>query len=282
MRMLFLSMYIVCGLVFSHVAMAGGAGNVAEIWQIQHPGMAAPWQLGLQRPVTPVMERLYHLHNDILLVIIVAITIFVLGLLAYVCFRFNAKRSPTPSRTTHNTLIEILWTAVPILILVVITIPSLRIHYFMDKAQDAEMTLKVAGYQWYWGYEYPDQGGIAFESRIVPDPTKKLSLDEERKQLAGEPRLLAVDNPVVVPVDTTVRVLITASDVIHSWSVPAFGIKLDAVPGRVNETWFKATKTGTYRGQCSQLCGVWHGFMPIVVKVVPKEEFARWVAEKKK
>ena len=246
----------------------------------ESPGMAYPWQLNLQLPVTPVMERLYNLHSA-LLILITIITIFVLLLLTYVCIRFSAKNNPVPSKTTHNTLVEIIWTSVPILILVAIAGPSLETHYFMDKAQNAEMTLKVVGYQWYWGYEYPDQGGINFESHITPDPTKKLSADEERAALNGEPRLLSVDNPAIVPIDTTVRVLITGSDVIHSWSVPAFGVKMDAVPGRVNETWFKATQLGTFRGQCSQLCGIWHGFMPIVVKVVSKEDFAAWVETQK-
>ncbi len=246
------------------------------------PGMAIPWQIGLQTPVTPVMEKLYDLHNGLLLFAISVITIFVLGLLAFVCVRFSAKNNPVPSKTTHNTLVEIVWTTIPILVLVLIAIPSLRIHYFMDRAQDAQMTLKVVGYQWYWGYEYPDQGDISFESRIKPDPTKQLSEEEELKELGGEPRLLAVDNPAVVPVDTTVRVLVTGADVIHSFSMPAFGVKIDAVPGRINETWFKATKIGTYRGQCSQLCGVWHGFMPIVIKVVSKDDFAAWVAAQKK
>jgi cytochrome c oxidase subunit 2 len=247
-------------------------------------GIANPWQLGLQTPVTPVMERLYNLHTA-LTILITIIAVFVMILLGYVCFRFNAKRNPTASKTTHNTLVEIIWTTVPILILIGIAIPSLRLHYYMDRAVDAQMTLKVAGYQWYWSYEYPDQGDISFESHIFPneqDTSRKVTAEEELKQLNGEPRLLSVDNPAVVPVNTTVRVLITGNDVIHSWSVPAFGVKLDAVPGRVNETWFKATEIGTYRGQCSQLCGVWHGFMPIVVKVVSKEDFDAWVAEKKK
>jgi cytochrome c oxidase subunit 2 len=246
-------------------------------------GVATPWQLGLQAPVTPIMERLYDLHTN-LTILIVIITIFVLCLLGYACIRFSAKNNPNPSKTTHNTLIEIIWTSVPILILIAIAIPSLRLHYFMEKAVDAQMTLKVTGYQWYWGYEYPDQGDISFESHIFPneqDTTRNVTIEEDRKQLGGEPRLLTVDNPAIVPVDTTVRVLITGNDVIHSWAVPAFGIKMDAVPGRVNEVWFKATQTGTYRGQCSQLCGVWHGFMPIVVKVVTKEEFAAWVAKQK-
>lgn len=247
-------------------------------------GIATPWQLGLQAPVTPVMERLYDLHSA-LLILITIITIFVMGLLAYVCVRFSAKNNPTPSKTTHNTMVEIIWTSLPILILIGIAIPSLRLHYYMDRAVDAKMTLKVSGYQWYWGYEYPDQGGISFESHIFPneqDTSRKVSVAEELKELNGEPRLLSVDNPVVVPVNTVVRVLITGNDVIHSWSVPAFGVKLDAVPGRINETWFKATQIGTYRGQCSQLCGVWHGFMPIVVKVVSQQDFDAWVASQKK
>jgi cytochrome c oxidase subunit 2 len=250
----------------------------------EHPGMAVPWQLGLQAPATPVMEKLYDLHSG-LLVLISIIAISVLLLLIYTCIRFRAKNNPTPSKTTHNTLVEIIWTSVPILILIGIAIPSLRIHYFMDKAVDAQMTLKVTGYQWYWGYEYPDQGGISYESHIFPneqDTTRKVSLEEDRNQLAGEPRLLSVDNPAIVPVNTTVRVLVTGNDVIHSWSVPAFGVKMDAIPGRVNETWFRATETGTFRGQCSQLCGVWHGFMPVVVKVVSQEEFNAWVAQQKK
>lgn len=246
----------------------------------QETGMAKPWQLNLQPPATPVMEKLYDLHGG-LLILITAITLFVLALLAYVCVRFSAKNNPVPSKTSHNTLVEIVWTAIPILILVAIAIPSLRIHYFMDKVPNAEMTVKVTGYQWYWGYEYPDNGGVSFESRPTPDPTKLAPPEEDRAALNGEPRLLSVDNPLVVPVDTNVRVLVTGADVIHSWSIPAFGIKMDAIPGRVNETWFKATQTGTFRGQCSQLCGVWHGFMPVVVKVVSKEEFAAFVEEKK-
>lgn len=251
----------------------------------QHPGMATPWQLNLQAPVTPVMEKLFNLHHG-LLILIIAISVFVLCLLTYTCIRFRAKNNPTPSKTTHNTLIEFIWITVPILILGAIFVPSLRIHYYMDKAPKAEMTLKVVGYQWYWSYEYPDQGGISYESRIIPsneqfsDPSKKPTPEQLAEALKGEPRLLTVDNPAIVPVDTEIRLLTTANDVIHSWSVPAFGIKLDAIPGRVNETWFKATEVGTYRGQCSQLCGTWHGFMPVVVKVVSKEDFAKWVAEK--
>lgn len=233
-------------------------------------GMAKPWQMNFQPPATPVMEKLEGLHHY-LLILISVIVAFVMGLLAYVCVRFSKKNNPTPSKNTHNTLIEILWTVVPVMILVGIAIPSLRLHYYMDRAVDPEMTLKITGYQWYWGYEYPDYDGLAYEAYI-----KK---DEELKP--GEPRLLSTDKPVVIPVDTTVRVLLTAADVIHSWAMPAFGVKTDAVPGRLNETWFKATRPGIYYGQCSELCGVNHGFMPIEIHVVEKDVFQQWVERAK-
>ncbi|MDX2112471.1 MAG: cytochrome c oxidase subunit II [Alphaproteobacteria bacterium] len=234
-------------------------------------GLAEPWQLGFQQAATPVMERLNADHN-LLLVIITAITLFVLALLVVIIVKFNRKANPVPSKTAHNTKLEIIWTVVPIIILVVIAIPSLRVHYFMEDTEQAEMDLKVTGYQWYWGYKYPTHGGFEFESRMIPD--------KEIKE--GQVRLLSVDNPVVVPVDTKVRVLLTGADVIHSWAMPAFGVKRDAMPGRLNETWFKATRTGTFYGQCSELCGVGHGFMPIEVRVVSKEDFASWVSEQQK
>lgn len=236
-----------------------------------HDGLARPWQLGFTNPASPVMEKLYDIHN-FLLVIITLISLFVLALLVYICLRFNRKANPVPSKVTHNTKLEIVWTTIPILILVVIAIPSLRIHYFMEEIVEPEITLKVTGYQWYWHYEYPDFGGFGFDSVLVKDQELK----------PGDHRLLAVDNRVVVPVDTNVRVQMTAADVIHAWAVPAFGIKRDAIPGRLNETWFKATKTGTFYGQCSELCGVGHGFMPIVIDVVDKEEFQAWTAQKRK
>lgn len=228
--------------------------------------MAKPWQLGLQDPVTPTAEKLYSFHN-MLNIIIFAITFFVLGLLIYVVLKFNSKANPTPSKTTHNILIEVIWTAVPVLILVVIALPSLRVLYFMDRTEDADMTLKIIGHQWYWSYEYPDHGDFAFDSYLV----------EEEDLEDDQPRLLTVDNPVVVPVNTTIRLIMTSDDVMHNWAMPAFGVKMDTVPGRINETWMKVTKEGTYYGQCSELCGVNHGFMPITVKVVSKEEFAKWV-----
>lgn len=235
-----------------------------------YEGMATPWQLNFQAPATPVMEKLYNLHT-FLLYIITFISLFVLVLLTYICIRFRRKANPVPSKITHNTKLEIIWTAIPILILVVIAVPSLRLHYFMELPQEADMTLKVVGYQWYWRYEYPDHGGFGFDSYIKKDADLE----------PGEHRLLAVDNRVVVPVDTTVKVLLTGADVIHAWAMPAFGVKKDATPGRLTETWFKATRTGTFYGQCSELCGVGHGFMPIVVDVVSKDDFAAWVARKK-
>jgi cytochrome c oxidase subunit 2 len=181
--------------------------------------------------------------------------------------RFNSKTNPVPSKTTHNTLLEVVWTLLPVIILVVLVIPSLKMLYYVDKTVDAEMTLKVTGYQWYWGYEYPDNGGINFLSNLVQDSDLK----------PGQPRLLATDNPVVLPVDTNIKILTAASDVIHAWAIPAFGIKMDAVPGRLNETWVRIDKEGTFYGQCSEICGQGHGYMPIEVHAVSRQAFAEWV-----
>ena len=227
-----------------------------------------PWQIDFQTPATPMMERIYDM-NVLLTVIIVLITIFVLALLTYVVLKFREDRNPTPSKTTHNTLIEVIWTVVPIMILVLIAIPSFKLLYFNDVIPKADMTIKAIGHQWYWSYEYPDHGDISFDA---------IMLEEEELQ-PGQPRLLQTDTEVVVPVDTTVKVLVTASDVLHAWTIPAFGAKIDAVPGRINETWFKAMREGTYYGQCSELCGTNHGFMPITVRVVSRAEFDNWVAE---
>jgi cytochrome c oxidase subunit 2 len=246
--------------------------SVAVAAENHYEGMAKNWQLGMQEPATPVMEQLVWMHDNILLGMCIGISIFVLALLLYVCVRFSRKNNPVPSKTSHNTKLEIIWTTLPILILILIAIPSLRLHYFMERDIEPEMTLKVVGYQWYWHYEYPDQKGINFDSYMLKDKDLK----------EGDHRMLAVDNRVVVPVDTKIRVLITGADVIHSFAVPAFGIKRDGIPGRLNETWFKATKVGTFYGQCSELCGVGHGFMPIVIDVVSKDDFSKWVASKKK
>ncbi len=234
-------------------------------------GMGRDWQLDLQPPGSGTMLQLKNMHTY-LLWLITGITIFVLALIIYIGIRFNANNNPVPSKTTHNSVIEAVWTIIPILILIAIAIPSLRLHYNMAVTHNPEMTIKVVGRQWYWQYEYPDNGKFGFDSYMITE--------KDRKE--GDIRLLSVDNKLVVPVDTTVRVLITAGDVIHSWSVPAFGVKRDAIPGRLNETWFRAEKIGVYFGQCSQLCGVQHGFMPIEVHVVSKEDFARWVETAKK
>jgi len=252
--------------VFAFLSWFASAATASA--EAPYEGIAKPWQLGFQEAASPVMEKLTHMH-DLLLVIITAITVLVLVALTYICIRFRRSRNPIPSKTTHNSLLEVIWTGIPILILVVIAIPSLRLHYFMEKVVDPELTVKVVGYQWYWHYEYPDNGGFGFDSYMKKD-----------NLAPGEHRLLAVDNRVVVPVDTTVRLLITGADVIHAFAVPALGVKRDAVPGRLNESWFKAEKIGTYYGQCSELCGVGHGFMPIVIDVVSKEDFAKWVKTK--
>jgi len=229
-------------------------------------GMAEPWQMGFQAPATPVMEIIVSFH-DWLTWLIFAIALFVTLLMAYVMFRFRASANPTPSKTTHNSLVEVLWTVIPIIILVVVAVPSFKLLYFQDRAANAEMTIKAIGHQWYWAYEYPDHGDFTFDAIML----------EEDELEEGQPRLLATDETVVVPVDTEIRLLVTAEDVIHAWAIPAFGVKMDGVPGRINETWFKVTEPGMYYGQCSELCGSRHGFMPIQVKAVSKEEFAAWV-----
>ncbi|PCJ61189.1 MAG: cytochrome c oxidase subunit II [Rhodospirillaceae bacterium] len=229
-----------------------------------------PWQFGFQDAVTPVMEQMNDFHN-LLLVIITAITIFVFVLLGYVLYRFSAKRNPVPSRVSHNTPVEVIWTLVPILILIVIAIPSFRLLYFVDRVENADITIKAVGHQWYWSYVYPDADDLTFDSFVVEDD----DLEE------GQPRLLATDSAVVVPVNKTIRVLVTATDVLHAWAVPAFGVKIDGVPGRLNETWFRAEKEGTYYGQCSELCGTNHGMMPITVKVVSQQAYEAWLKEAK-
>ena len=231
-----------------------------------------PWQLGMQPAATPVREAMDRFH-DALLVIITLISVFVLGLLLVAIIRFNAKRHPVPSRTTHNTLIEVIWTTVPIIILVGIAIPSFKLLYYANRTQHADMTLKVTGHQWYWSYEYPDQGGFAFDSNVLSDA-------DAAKQ--SQPRLLGVDNPVVLPVGASVRVLITGTDVIHSWFLPAAGVQEYAVAGRTNESWMQFDREGVFYGQCNQICGVNHPFMPIAVKVVSKPDFDTWVGQAKK
>jgi cytochrome c oxidase subunit 2 len=225
-----------------------------------------PWEYTLQEAATPVMENITSFHN-LLLVIITVITLFVLALLVIVVVKFNAKANPVPSRTTHNTLIEVAWTLIPVLILVAIAVPSFRLLFQQLDIPKADLTVKVTGKQWYWSYAYPDNGKFEFDSLMVADK---------------QPRLLGVDNEMVVPVNKVVRVQTTGADVIHAFAVPSFGIKIDSIPGRLNETWFKATKVGMYYGQCSELCGKDHAFMPIAVRVVTDQEFASWVEAAKK
>ena len=235
-------------------------------------GQPVDWQLGLQDAGTPVMEDIVWFHDYLLLGIITAIALFVLVLLIIIMIRFNATRNPTPSRTTHNTLIEVLWTAIPVLILVVIAIPSFKLLFYQLNLPPADVTVKATGNQWFWSYTYPDNGNFEFNSILVP--TDKLK--------PGQLRLLTVDNEMVVPVNKVVRVQTIGADVIHSFAVPSFGIKIDSVPGRLNETWFKATREGVYYGQCSELCGRDHAFMPIAVRVVSEQAFNAWVEDAKK
>ncbi|MGH6874626.1 MAG: cytochrome c oxidase subunit II [Aestuariivirgaceae bacterium] len=235
------------------------------------PGRPDPWQYTLQPPATPVMRQVEDFHT-FLLIIIACIVALVLGLLLIVMVRFNAKANPTPSRTTHNTLVEVLWTVVPVLILVMIAIPSFRLLYIQRVIPPADMTVKITGNKWYWSYEYPDNGGIAFDSNF---------LGNEEADAKREPRYLAVDNPMVVPAHKTVRIIVTASDVIHAWAIPSFGAKIDAVPGRLNEDWFLVDRPGVYYGQCSELCGKDHAFMPITLRAVPEAEFNAWVEKAK-
>jgi cytochrome c oxidase subunit 2 len=239
--------------------------------QISAADFPRPWQVTFQNAVSPVMERIVDLHNQ-LMYAMTAIVIFVMALLAYVCYKFSAKRNPIPQKFSHNVKLEIIWTIIPVIILMIIAVPTFRTLYYVEKIENAEMTVKVVGYQWYWHYQYPDHGNFEYDSYMIRDK------DLKENQI----RLLEVDNRVVIPVNTTVRFLITAGDVIHSFAVPAFGLKTDAVPGRVNETWVKVTKPGVYYGQCSELCGVDHGFMPIAVEVVSREEFDEWTKNAQK
>ena len=240
---------------------------------------AEPWKTGFQTAVTTVMEDITEFHN-LLLVIITIITIFVLVLLLYTMWKFSAKRNPVPSKTTHHAMLEMVWTIVPVIILVVIAVPSFKLLYKADVVPKADLTVKAIGNQWYWQYEYPDHGNFGFASNMIPD--NELAKFGKDNNIKNPKRLLETDTEVVVPVNTTVRVQVTANDVLHAWAIPAFGVKIDAVPGRLNQTWFNATKEGTYYGQCSELCGVNHGFMPIKVKVVSKAAFDAWVTKQRK
>jgi cytochrome c oxidase subunit II len=232
-------------------------------------GQPSPWQMGFQESATPIMEQITNFHTYVT-IIITLIALFVLGLMIYVMVRFNEKRNPEPSRTSHNTPLEVAWTVIPIFILVAIAIPSFRLLFAQYDFPKADVTITATGSQWYWSYEYPDEG-IRFDSIMVPEANLK----------EGQPRLLTVDREVVVPVGANVVVGLKANDVIHNWAVPSFGVKLDAVPGRLQQTWFRAEKEGWFYGQCSELCGRNHAFMPIAVRVVSQDEYDAWVAKNK-
>jgi cytochrome c oxidase subunit 2 len=252
----------ILGFAVAATALAGAAAAAYA----GTPGQPSPWEMTLQPSASPVMDNITWFHN-FMLSIIVPITLFVLALIIVVVLKFNSKSNPVPSKTTHNTLIEVVWTIVPVLILVAIAVPSFRLLFQQLDIPKADLTIKATGKQWYWSYAYPDNGKFEFDSLMVADK---------------QPRLLAVDNEVVVPVNKVIRIQTTGADVIHSFAIPAFGIKIDAIPGRLNETWFKATKEGMFYGQCSELCGKDHAFMPIAVKVVSDQEFAAWVEAAKK
>ena len=243
--------------------------SVTEVLANPQTGQPAEWQLGFQRAVTPVMEAINTLHNYVL-ILITLISLFILALLIFVAVRFNAKSNPNPSQVTHNTVIEVLWTVVPILILVVMAIPSFKLLYLQDTfPEHVDLNIKATAYQWFWTYEYPDEG-FEFDA---------FKLEAEEAEEVGEPYLLAVDTKVVVPVGKVVRVQVTSADVIHAWAVPALGVKMDAYPGRLNELWFQVNEPGVYYGQCSELCGQGHAFMPIAVEAMLEAEYEVWLNE---
>jgi cytochrome c oxidase subunit 2 len=252
------------------LAMAAMPGILSNGAAFAGMGQPSPWQLGFQQSATPVMDNIVWFH-DFLLWLITAIALFVLVLLVIVIVRFNAKANPTPSRTTHNTLLEVVWTLVPVIILVAIAVPSFKLLFLQLSIPPADLTVKATGKQWYWSYAYPD-AKFEFDSIMLKDGERK----------ADQPRLLAVDNELVVPVNKVVRVQVIGADVIHAFAVPSFGIKIDAIPGRLNETWFKATREGVYYGQCSELCGRDHAFMPIAVRVLNDRDYGAWLDQAKR
>ncbi len=242
-----------------------------------------PWQFGLQPSASPTMEMIAGFHFQ-LLIIITAISVFVLGLLIYVAVRFREKRNPIPSKTTHNSIIEVLWTAIPVVILVVISVPSFKLLYFADRVEEADMTLKVIGNQWNWTYQYPDHGNFEFTANLLQGEDLKEAQNTAAKGKESRPvlRQLSTDNPVVLPVGKKVRLLVTATDVLHNWAISPLAVRIDTVPGRLNETWVEIKKPGTYFGFCSELCGSGHAFMPIEVHAVSPGEFKQWVKKAQK
>ena len=255
---------VVAGFVFNvSAAPLGRAQGVV--------GAPHPWEVGMQRSFGPIKDRVIELHN-LVLVIITVITVFVAALLIWVMIRYNSKRNPVPSQTSHNTILEVAWTVIPVLILVVIAIPSFRLIYYQDRTPDPDMTIKVTAHQWYWEYSYPDQGNVDIESRYIHDEDLK----------PGQLRLLDVDNQLVIPVGKKIRILTNSTDVIHSFFIPAFGVQRYAIPGRTIETWMEADQIGIFYGECNQICGQDHSRMPISVKAVSEADFKVWVEEAKK
>ena len=260
--------------IWGGVASLAGFASVGAAHAQTIIGVPHEWQMNFPASYGPLMDKVASLH-DLLLVIITVISVFVLALLLYVMWRFHASRNPVPTTITHNTFLEIAWTIIPILILVVMAVPSFRLLYYGDKAPDAALTIKVTGHQWYWTYEYPDQGNFAVDSRILAEA-------DRAKLKPAQPRLMAVDEEMVMPANTAVRIVGTAADSMHGWTVPGFGIKKTVIPGRLNEGWISVRQEGLYFGQCSQICGNGHSYMPIAVRVVSKADFDKWVEQKKK
>jgi cytochrome c oxidase subunit 2 len=258
-------MHVVRRLGAALIVIATGAFAAAGEAAAQVP---RPWQIGMQDAHSPVQRSIESLH-DLVLIIITAVTLFVAGLLAWVLFRYNARRHPTPGETSHNTVLEVAWTVIPVLILVVIAIPSFRLVYFEDRTQHADLTIKVTGHQWYWEYTYPDNGGLNFSSYMVPSDELK----------PGQLRLLDVDNQMVVPAGKNIRILTTSADVIHSFFIPSLGVQRYAIPGRTIETWVNVDQPGDYYGECNQICGTNHSMMPISIKALAPEAFAAWVTQ---
>jgi cytochrome c oxidase subunit 2 len=261
-------MHLIGRLRAARVVIAGATVTMVGQAAAQVP---QPWQIGMQTAHSPVQRAIESLH-DLVLIIITVITLFVAGLLGWVMLRYNARRNPTPSQTSHNTVLEVAWTVIPVLILVVIAIPSFRLVYFEDRTQHADLTIKVTGHQWYWEYTYPDNDGLDFSSYIVPDDELK----------PGQLRLLDVDNQMVVPAGKNIRILTTSADVIHSFYIPSLGVQRYAIPGRTIETWVNVDEPGDYRGECNQICGTNHARMPISIKALTPEAFTAWVAQAKK
>ncbi|HEX3432002.1 MAG TPA: cytochrome c oxidase subunit II [Rhizomicrobium sp.] len=254
------------------IGMAAGAGAASLVLAGALHAAPQPWEIGFQPAASPVMERIESFNTGVTY-IVVFISLLVFGLLFWIIIRYNHRRNPVPGKTSHNTVLEVAWTIVPVIILVAIAIPSFKLLYYEADIPKPDLTIRAIGKQWFWTYQYPGSGNFQFDS---------LGLSDADAAKRGEPRLLGVDNVVVVPVNKVVKVQTTGADVIHSWAVPAFGVKMDAVPGRLNETWFEATAEGTYYGECSELCGARHAYMPIEVKVVSQGAFNAWLATAKK